>query len=157
MADIERTVITSAQAPQPLGANSLGTSVRPRKLVYLAGQVSVDADGQGRCRSPDPAGFAELGSRIIRSRCRFQQHCRVHHLRSWPVFHPGIYQRAQRGLPGDISEWRFPSRYPLNSRRIGQQGFTGCHQRRGRPPLTHNSNSVPKRLGEIVWQMKNDW
>ena len=45
MADIERTVITSAQAPQPLGAHSLGTSVRPRKLVYLAGQVSVDADG----------------------------------------------------------------------------------------------------------------
>jgi enamine deaminase RidA (YjgF/YER057c/UK114 family) len=45
VADIERTVITSAQAPQPLGAHSLGTSVRPRKLVYLAGQVSVDADG----------------------------------------------------------------------------------------------------------------
>ena len=45
MADIERTVITSAQAPQPLSAHSLGTSVRPRKLVYLAGQVSVDADG----------------------------------------------------------------------------------------------------------------
>jgi enamine deaminase RidA (YjgF/YER057c/UK114 family) len=45
MADIERTVITSAQAPQPLGAYSLGMSVKPRKLVYLAGQVSVDADG----------------------------------------------------------------------------------------------------------------
>ena len=37
MADIERTVITSAQAPQPLGAYSLGTSVRPGKMVYLAG------------------------------------------------------------------------------------------------------------------------
>ena len=44
MADIERTVITSAQAPQPLGDYSLGISVRPRKLVYLAGQVSADAD-----------------------------------------------------------------------------------------------------------------
>ena len=45
MADIERTVITSAQAPQPLGAYSLGMSVRPGKSVYLAGQVSVDSDG----------------------------------------------------------------------------------------------------------------
>ena len=44
MAYIERTVIDSFQAPQPLGDYSLGISVRPRKLVYLAGQVSADAD-----------------------------------------------------------------------------------------------------------------
>ncbi|MBT99509.1 MAG: hypothetical protein CL902_12930 [Dehalococcoidia bacterium] len=46
MAEIERTVITSNQAPQPLGAYSLGMSVRPGKLVYVAGQVSVDSDGK---------------------------------------------------------------------------------------------------------------
>ena len=45
MAGIERTIITSSEAPQPLGAYSLGMSVRPGKLVYVAGQVSVDSDG----------------------------------------------------------------------------------------------------------------
>ncbi len=45
MAGIERTVITSSEAPQPLGAYSPGMSVRPGKLVYVAGQVSVDSEG----------------------------------------------------------------------------------------------------------------
>ena len=45
MAGADRTVITSSQAPQPLGAYSLGISVRPGKLVYIAGQVGVDSDG----------------------------------------------------------------------------------------------------------------
>ena len=45
MAGADRTVITSGQAPQPLGAYSLGISVRPGKLVYIAGQVGVDSDG----------------------------------------------------------------------------------------------------------------
>ena len=45
MAGLDRTVITSSQAPQPLGAYSLGMSVRPGKLVYIAGQVSVDSSG----------------------------------------------------------------------------------------------------------------
>ncbi len=45
MAGLDRTVITSSQAPQPLGAYSLGMSVSPGKLVYVAGQVSVDSSG----------------------------------------------------------------------------------------------------------------
>ena len=45
MAGTDRTVITSSQAPQPLGAYSLGMSVSPGKLVYIAGQVSVDSSG----------------------------------------------------------------------------------------------------------------
>ena len=45
MAEYDRTVITSSQAPQPLGAYSLGMSVSPGKLVYVAGQVSVDSSG----------------------------------------------------------------------------------------------------------------
>ena len=45
MAEYDRTVITSSQAPQPLGAYSLGMSVSPGKLVYIAGQVSVDSSG----------------------------------------------------------------------------------------------------------------
>ena len=45
MAGADRTVITSNQAPQPLGAYSIGISVSPGKLVYIAGQVGVDSDG----------------------------------------------------------------------------------------------------------------
>ena len=45
MADIERTVITSDQAPRPIGAYSVGMSVNPGRLVYVAGQVALDADG----------------------------------------------------------------------------------------------------------------
>ena len=45
MAGLDRTVVTSSQAPQPLGAYSLGMSVRPEKLVYVAGQVGVDSNG----------------------------------------------------------------------------------------------------------------
>jgi len=45
MAATDRTVITSSQAPQPLGAYSVGMSVSPGKLVFVAGQVSVDASG----------------------------------------------------------------------------------------------------------------
>jgi enamine deaminase RidA (YjgF/YER057c/UK114 family) len=44
MAGADRTVITSSQAPQPLGAYSLGISVRAGKLVYVAGQVGVDSN-----------------------------------------------------------------------------------------------------------------
>ncbi len=45
MAGSDRTVITSSQAPQPLGAYSVGMSVSPGKLVYVAGQVGVDSSG----------------------------------------------------------------------------------------------------------------
>jgi enamine deaminase RidA (YjgF/YER057c/UK114 family) len=45
MAGADRTVITSNQAPQPLGAYSLGISVSPGKLVFIAGQVGVDSNG----------------------------------------------------------------------------------------------------------------
>ncbi len=45
MGGFDRTVITSSQAPQPLGAYSLGMSVSPGKLVYVAGQVGVDSSG----------------------------------------------------------------------------------------------------------------
>ena len=45
MAGLDRTVITSSQAAQPMGAYSLGMSVSPGKLVYIAGQASVDSSG----------------------------------------------------------------------------------------------------------------
>ena len=45
MADIQRTAITSDKAPRPLGAYSVGMSVNAGRLLYVAGQVSVDTDG----------------------------------------------------------------------------------------------------------------
>lgn len=46
MADTERTAVVSRQGPQPLGAYSNGMSVRPGRLVFVAGQLGLDADGK---------------------------------------------------------------------------------------------------------------
>jgi len=45
MPERQRTVITSDQAPQPLGAYSIGMSAPAGSLVYVAGQVGVDRAG----------------------------------------------------------------------------------------------------------------
>ena len=45
MAIIGRTVVTSDQAPLPLGACSLGMTVTAGKMLYIAGQVGVDVSG----------------------------------------------------------------------------------------------------------------
>jgi enamine deaminase RidA (YjgF/YER057c/UK114 family) len=46
MADLQRTAVTSDQAPQPLGAYSVGMTVNAVRLVYVAGQVGVDTAGE---------------------------------------------------------------------------------------------------------------
>ena len=46
MAGLDRTIITSSKAPQPLGAYSLGMSVSPGKLIYVAGQVGINSQGE---------------------------------------------------------------------------------------------------------------
>ena len=45
MAALDRTVVTNSKAPKPLGTDSVGMSVSPGKLVYVAAQVGVDSDG----------------------------------------------------------------------------------------------------------------
>ena len=45
MAALDRTVVTNSEVPRPLGAYSLGMSISPGKLVYVAGQVGLDSDG----------------------------------------------------------------------------------------------------------------
>ena len=45
MAELQRAAITSSEAPQPLGAYSVGMSVNAGSLVYVAGQVGVDRAG----------------------------------------------------------------------------------------------------------------
>ena len=43
--DIERTVVKTRGVDQPLGAYSHAVSVRPGRLVFIAGQVAVSEDG----------------------------------------------------------------------------------------------------------------
>ena len=45
MADLERTVVVSELGPQPLGAYSNGMSVAAGRLVFVAGQLGLDAAG----------------------------------------------------------------------------------------------------------------
>ena len=42
---MERTVINTQNAPQPLGAYSQAIRVKDGELLYIAGQVGVDNDG----------------------------------------------------------------------------------------------------------------
>ena len=46
MTQLQRNVINTADAPQPLGAYSQATEVQASRLVLVAGQVSLDAAGQ---------------------------------------------------------------------------------------------------------------
>ena len=41
----DRTIVTNSKAPQPLCAYSLGITVTPGRLLYVAGQVGVDSSG----------------------------------------------------------------------------------------------------------------
>lgn len=45
MAQLQRTVIASDQAPRPIGAYSAGMAVDSGCLIYVAGQVAMDAEG----------------------------------------------------------------------------------------------------------------
>ena len=45
MADLQRAAISSDQAPPPLGAYSVGMTVNAGRLLYIAGQVGVNVEG----------------------------------------------------------------------------------------------------------------
>jgi enamine deaminase RidA (YjgF/YER057c/UK114 family) len=45
MPDLQRTTLNPANAPKPLGAYSHAVKVSAGSLVYIAGQVGVDANG----------------------------------------------------------------------------------------------------------------
>ena len=45
MADLQRAAISSDQAPPPLGAYSVGMTVNAARLLYVAGQVGVNVEG----------------------------------------------------------------------------------------------------------------
>ncbi len=45
MSQLQRTIINSSEAPQPLGAYSQGVRVKSGELLFVAGQVALDAAG----------------------------------------------------------------------------------------------------------------
>ena len=45
MPELQRTVFNPPAAPQPLGAYHLAAQVSPGKLLFVAGQVALDASG----------------------------------------------------------------------------------------------------------------
>ncbi|PKB64452.1 MAG: hypothetical protein BZY80_02525 [SAR202 cluster bacterium Io17-Chloro-G2] len=53
MPDLERTILNPSTVTQPLGAYSHSVTVSPGKLVYIAGQVAVDQNG-------DPVGTGDV-------------------------------------------------------------------------------------------------
>ena len=64
MAGLQRTIVNSSQAPQPIGAYSQAVRVKAGELVFLAGQVGIDADGNlagGDVASQTRQVFANLG------------------------------------------------------------------------------------------------
>ena len=46
MADLQRAAVTSDKAPKPLGAYSVGMTANAGRLLYVAGQVGVDVNGE---------------------------------------------------------------------------------------------------------------
>ena len=45
MSQLQRTIINSSEAPQPLGAYSQAVRVKGGELLFVAGEVSLDAAG----------------------------------------------------------------------------------------------------------------
>ncbi len=45
MPNLGRSIVNTVQAPQPIGAYSQAVRVKAGELVFLAGQVGIDADG----------------------------------------------------------------------------------------------------------------
>ena len=45
MSELRRTIVNTDKAPQPIGAYSQAIRVAPGELLFIAGQVAVDLDG----------------------------------------------------------------------------------------------------------------
>ena len=65
MAQLQRTVVNPANAPQPIGAYSQAIRVRAGELVFVAGQVALDTDrnlvGAGDAAAQTRKAFENIG------------------------------------------------------------------------------------------------
>ena len=57
MSDLKRTIVNTDKAPQPIGAYSQAIRTAPGELLFIAGQVSVDLDG-------NPVGVGDMAAQV---------------------------------------------------------------------------------------------
>ncbi len=57
MSDLKRTIVNTDKAPQPIGAYSQAIRTAPGELLFIAGQVSVDLDG-------NPVGVDDMAAQV---------------------------------------------------------------------------------------------
>lgn len=65
MTELQRVIVQSDDAPRPVGLYSQAVRVRPGELVYIAGQIALDAKGnlvgRGDAAAQTRQIFANLG------------------------------------------------------------------------------------------------
>lgn len=65
MSELSRTIVNTDKAPQPIGAYSQAIRTAPGELLFIAGQVAVDLDGNpvgaGDMAAQTRQVFANLG------------------------------------------------------------------------------------------------
>ena len=65
MSQLHRAIVNTAEAPQPIGAYSQAIRTRAAELVFVAGQVALDAGGdlvgQGDAAAQTRQAFANIG------------------------------------------------------------------------------------------------
>ena len=57
MSDLKRTIVNTDRAPQPIGAYSQAIRTVPGELLFIAGQVAVDLDG-------NPVGAGDMAAQV---------------------------------------------------------------------------------------------
>ena len=55
MSELRRTIVNTDRAPQPIGAYSQAIRTAPGELLFIAGQVAVDLDG-------NPVGIGDMAA-----------------------------------------------------------------------------------------------
>ena len=57
MSELSRTIVNTDKAPQPIGAYSQAIRTAPGELLFIAGQVAVDLDG-------NPVGVGDMAAQV---------------------------------------------------------------------------------------------
>ena len=57
MTELNRTIVNTDKAPQPIGAYSQAIRTAPGELLFIAGQVAVDLDG-------NPVGVDDMAAQV---------------------------------------------------------------------------------------------
>ena len=57
MSELSRTIVNTDKAPQPIGTYSQAIRTAPDELLFIAGQVAVDLDG-------NPVGVGDMAAQV---------------------------------------------------------------------------------------------